>query len=188
MLFTSHITMKKRVKVGKYKTVFRGVTFEVKQAKAVFHSGKVKTFERAYRQPSVAVLAIDGKGRLLLNREYRTKYGGYRWRLFAGKVNKGEKPIVAAQRELREEAGVRAKKLKLFHVADSGQSLEWKRYTYVATGLTPAPLKGDEDEDITVVPASLNDAMKMVRAGKLENEFLSYLIFRLYNERKKWKI
>lgn len=179
---------KKRVKVGKYRTVFRGLIYEIKQAKAVLPSGEVKTYERAHRQPSVNVLAIDSKSRLLLNREYRIKYGGYRWRLFAGRVERGERPIAAAQRELREEAGVKAKKLKLFYIADSGQSLEWKKYTYIATGLSPAPLKKDEGEDITVVPTSLGKVMRMVRAGKIESEALAYLIFKLYNERKKWKI
>lgn len=173
--------MKKRVKVGKYKTVFKGVIYEIKQAKAVFPSGVVKTFEQAVRPPSVSILAIDDKGRLLLTREYRVKYKRYLWRLPAGRVDKGEPPIKAAQRELREEAGVKAKKLKLFHVTDMGQSLEWKRYTYLATGLSTDPLTGDEDEDITVVPVTLSKAMQLVKSRQIENEAMAYLIFKLYN-------
>lgn len=174
--------MKKRVKIGKYKTVFRGVIFSVKQARAIFPSGQVKIFEQAVRPPSVSILAIDDKGRLLLTREYRAKYKRYLWRLPAGRVNKGEAPIKAAQRELREEAGARAKKLKLFHLTDMGQSLEWKRYTYLATGLVPAPLPSDEDEDIKIVPVSLTKAMELVKKGKIENETMAYLLFKLYHK------
>lgn len=175
----------KRIKIGKYKTVFRGIIFEIKQAKAIFPSGQVKIFEQAVRPPSVTILAIDKKGKLLLTREYRSKYKRYLWRLPAGRVDRKENQLKAAQRELREETGFRASKMKLFHLTDMGQSLDWKRYTYLATGLTSAPLKGDEDEDITVVPTSILKAFKMVLEGKIENEAMSYLILKLYNSRNK---
>ena len=41
--------LKKANKIGKYKTVFRGIIFEMKQSKSLFPSGQVKTFERAVR-------------------------------------------------------------------------------------------------------------------------------------------
>lgn len=176
---------KKRIKIGKYKTVFRGIIFTIKQAEVVFPSGQVKIFEQAVRPPSITILAIDTKENLLMTREYRPKYKKYLWRLPAGRVDKGESPLRAAQRELREEAGFKAKKMKLFHFTDMGQSLDWKRYTYLATGLTPAPLKGDEDEDITVVPTPIPKAFKMVLNGKIKNESMSYLILKLYNSQKK---
>ena len=169
----------KRVKVGKYKTVFRGIIFDVQQAIAVFPSGGIKTFEQAIRPPSVTVLAFDIEGKLLLTREYRHKYRRYLWRLPSGRVGKNEDPRIAAQRELREETGYKAKKLKLFHKTDMGQSLDWKRYTYLANGLIWAPLKGDEDEDITVFPTTLDNVLKMVKQGKIENESMAYLIIKL---------
>lgn len=60
-----------------------------------------------------------------------------------------------------------------------GQSLDWKRYTYLATGLTSAPLDGDEDEDIKVVPVEIRKAFEMVLDGKIENEAMAYLILKL---------
>lgn len=176
---------KKRIKLEKYKSVFKGVIFEIKQAKAIFPSGQVKTFEMAIRPPSVTILAIDDQGRLLLTREYRSKYKTYLWRLPAGRMDKEKDPKIAAQRELREETGFRAKKLKLFHYAEMGQSLDWKRYTFLATGLIPAPLPGDEDEDIIVVPTSIKKAFRMVLDGKIKNETMCYLILKLYNSKFK---
>lgn len=171
---------KKRIKVGKYKTVFRGITFKIKHAKAVFPSGKIKIFEQAVRTPTVTILAIDNKGRLLLNREYRLKQKKYLWRLPAGRVDKEKSPIKAAQRELQEETGFKAKKIKLFHASESSQSLDWKKYSYIATGLMPARLEGDEDEDIKVVPVPIAKAFKMAVEGEIKNENMAYLIMKLY--------
>lgn len=178
---------KKRVRIGKYKKVFKGITFEIQQAKAVLPNGQIKIFEKAVRPPTVTILAIDDRGRLLLIREYRTKHKRYLWRLPSGRVDKEKSPIKASQRELREETGFKAKKLKLFHLSDTWQSLDWKRYSYLATGLIAAPLEGDEDEDIIVAPTSISKAYKMVKDGEIENENMAYLIWKLYKFRKKIK-
>lgn len=176
----------KPVKVSQYKTVWRGEIFTVQRARAVYPSGQTKMFERVIRPGSVIVLAIDKHKRLLLTREYRLKQKKYTWRVPTGRMNEGEKPTAAAQRELREEAGVRAGRLRLFRVSDPSQTLQWKRYTFVATDLAPAKLVGDEDEDIRVVPTPLSKVRQMVLAGKIENEVLESVLLKLCRERKKW--
>ncbi len=175
----------KPVKVGKYKTVFRGEVFDIRQAGVVLPSGKKMVFEQAVRPANVVILPIDAKGRLLLVREWRRRYNRYLWGLPGGRVDKEKSVINAAQRELREETGFRAAKLKLFHKGYQGLSMDWKRYAYIATGLTPAPLLGDEDEDITVVPVSIERAFKMVAEDKFVNEFMAFLVTKLYFHRKK---
>lgn len=177
---------KPRVKISPYKTVWRGEIFDVQQARALFPSGKTKMFERVIRPGSVMILAIDEKKRLWLTREYRHKSRGYVWRVPGGRIDKGETPCQAAARELREEAGVKAGKLKLFHTARGAQTLEWRRYTYIATGLNPAKLMGDEDEDITVVPTPITKVFKMALTGEIEHELLTCMFLKLYRERKKW--
>ncbi len=176
---------KPRVKVGEYKRVFKGLLIDVFQTTARFPSGQIKTFERGVKAPSVCIMAIDEKGRLILIREYRLRHNRYEIRLPAGRIEKNESPKAAAQRELREETGFRAKNLKLFHKSEGAQSLIWSSYVFLATGLTPDPLVGDEDEDITLMPTSLTKALKMVKEETIKNEFISYLIFKLYNQRSR---
>jgi 8-oxo-dGDP phosphatase len=58
---------------------------------------------------SVAVVAVDDRQRVLLIRQYRHPAGQYLWELPAGLCDKpGEPPLGTAQRELAEEAQLRA--------------------------------------------------------------------------------
>ena len=58
---------------------------------------------------SVAIVAVDDQQRVLLIRQYRHPAGQYLWELPAGLRDKaGEPPLGAAQRELAEEAQLRA--------------------------------------------------------------------------------
>ena len=60
---------------------------------------------------SVVVLAaVDGPGgpRVLLESQYRHAAGSYLWELPAGRIDKGERGLGAAKRELIEETGYRA--------------------------------------------------------------------------------
>jgi ADP-ribose pyrophosphatase len=58
---------------------------------------------------SVAIVAIDDQQRVLLIRQYRHPAGQYLWELPAGLCDKpGEPPLGTAQRELAEEAQLRA--------------------------------------------------------------------------------
>lgn len=184
-ILAEKIMKKKRVRRERFKTVFRGKIFNVQQAKATYPSGIVKVHERVTRQPMVAILAIDSKGRLLLTREYRLQHHGYRMRLPGGLVDKGLSPKQAAQQELREETGYRARSLKLFYTSELGSSVQCKRYFYIAKGLVRAPLQGDEDEDITVVPTTIQKAHKMVLDGTITNEAIGYAILKLFRRMKK---
>jgi ADP-ribose pyrophosphatase len=171
---------KKRVKVGKYKTVFKGKIFEVQQAEAVYSRGKKAVFERAIRPSTVVILALNDKKEVLLTWEYRLASKKYMWFLPAGRVDKEKDPKKAAMRELQEETGFKAAKMKLLFTQNSGNVMQHKWYFYVAEGLTPAPLEADEDEDITVKPMSIKKAMDLVINGEIENANIAMGIIRLH--------
>ncbi len=179
---------KRRTKVGRYRVVFKGTVFQVSQASAVLPSGRVKLFEQASRPPSVIILPFDASGRLLLTREYRLTHKKYIWNLPSGKVDDNESPRQAALRELREEAGFKASGLKLFQRVRGGTTLNWDRHIFIATGLQPAPLNGDDDEDITVKPTPFSRAYRMALKGEIAHDLQAYMIIRLYQERRKFAL
>ena len=167
-----------RAVVGKPRIAYRGNIFTILKARAVYPSGTVKVFEFCRRSPSAAVLAFDRHGCLLLTREFRETVGVHQWRIPGGHAE-GRSPRAAAQRELREETGYRAKTLKLFMQSSSGHSYDPNTYLFVAADLVHDPLPMDEGEEIRVVPTALARAEHMALTGIIINEFISLGIIRL---------
>jgi ADP-ribose diphosphatase len=145
------------------RTVFKGKRVEVRVDRLV-EPGNVETTRELLVHPgSVVIIPRCDDGSILLVRQYRHAAGQYLWEVPAGVVEKGERVLVAAQRELREETGFKANKLKvLLEFYPSPGVLTEKMYLVEASGLVKAPAAPDADERISVgrfTPAQL--------AGKL---------------------
>lgn len=109
---------------------------------------------------AVAVVPVLPDGRIVLVRQWRYAVGGPLLELPAGGLEPGEDPAEAAERELQEEIGYkpgRLEKLATFYTAP-GFTNELM-HLYLADGLTPSRLPGDEDEDIEVVTLTLAEAL-----------------------------
>ena len=111
---------------------------------------------------TVGVLPFVDDDRVLIIGQYRHLPRAMSWELPGGGAQPGEDPIVAAQRELREEGGYRAGELTfLTRFWPSSAYLDEVAYCYVARGLTPDPLPADDDEFIErrIVPVA--EAVRM---------------------------
>lgn len=160
-------------------------------ASDVVHRGKymefrVETIERAdgsrgtrdiVRHPgAVAMLALDGEGRILFVRQWRVAAGRGLLEIPAGTldVHDGvtEDPDLAARRELEEETGHRAgswRKLATFWTAPGFASE--KMHLYLAEGLVPVAdddrLSPDEDEALELRHLTLDEALDLVETGEI---------------------
>jgi 8-oxo-dGTP pyrophosphatase MutT (NUDIX family) len=125
---------------------------------------------------AVAVLAMDADDRVLLINQYRHPIGEREWELPAGLLDiPGEHPLLAAQRELAEEVDLAASdwnELLTFHTSPGGSNE--KLIIYTATGLTATPTfaRTEEEAEIVVRWASLQDVVSAVLAGRLRNSIL----------------
>ena len=101
---------------------------------------------------SVVILAVDERGsrpHVLLERQYRHAAGDYLWELPAGRIDKGEKPLAAAKRELLEETGYTATRWQriLKFYASPGFVAETMNL-YLARGLRAGTAQPEADEVI----------------------------------------
>uniref|UniRef100_UPI00402AB772 NUDIX domain-containing protein n=1 Tax=Veillonella magna TaxID=464322 RepID=UPI00402AB772 len=76
------------------------VTFDVAEV-----NGKDAWREVVHHPGASAVIAIDDKGRIVMERQYRYALGRTLLEIPAGKLDGDEDPLVCAQRELAEESG-----------------------------------------------------------------------------------
>jgi ADP-ribose pyrophosphatase len=87
---------------------FRGRVIEVTVDEVVLPNGRRTELEVVHHPGGAAVVALDAQQRVCLLRQYRYVAHGWVWELPAGKLEPSEPPLVTAQRELLEEAGVSA--------------------------------------------------------------------------------
>ncbi len=107
---------------------------------------------------------------MILVRQYRHATGKELLELPAGTREEGEDPIDTAKRELEEETGYRAARIRRladFYTAPG--FTDELMHLYEATGLTPGEQRLDEDEFIEVVHVHRDDALEMIRDGRIED-------------------
>ena len=169
-----------KLRFGKFKTVYKGKIFTIKHRPVQYEDGSKDYFEYCRRPDSVVVLAFNQKNELLMIKEYRHRHKEKEvWFLPAGRIDqRGDNPKKAAQRELREEAGYRAKKLKLFRKSFPSNTSIFEVYVFAAKDLVYAPLPGDKGEYIKVKFVPFRKAMQMATDGTIKNEFIAYNIIR----------
>ncbi|WP_328539544.1 NUDIX hydrolase [Streptomyces sp. NBC_00344] len=91
------------------RTPFTGNKTSVRTDDVVMPDGMVVHRDYQVHPGSVAVLALDEQGRVLVLRQYRHPVRHKLWEIPAGLLDiPGENPLHAAQRELYEEAHVKA--------------------------------------------------------------------------------
>jgi ADP-ribose pyrophosphatase len=176
--------MKHHVKVGKFKQVFKGKIFTISQAKAIMPSGKVHIYEMAKRMPVAMVFALD-KGKIIITKEYRFNEKRFMWWIPGGFFDEKEKPEDAARRELLEETGYYAKKLKLLAHTKGSTIEDFPYYYFLATDLEKRKKHLDDSEEIRVYHKTLDEIFEMVLKGEFTHERHVFAIMRLYGYLKK---
>ena len=118
----------------------------------------------------MVVLAMDERLRshsILFERQYRHAAQQFLWELPAGRIDKGEKELTAAKRELLEETGYSAAKWKriLKFYASPGFVAETMSI-FLARGLRAGTAQPEADEVIAVSFIPLKKAVQMVHERK----------------------
>ena len=151
-------------------TFFRGKILNLRVDTVRTSSGGLTTREIAEHSPSVCVVAIDHDGNVLMVKQHRKPIEVELLEVVAGGVDGDEKAEDAALRELQEEIGFTAGKLR--HLSSSWVAPGWcteLMHIYLATDLKPANLPPDYDENISVVPVPFQRVPDLIESGEIQD-------------------
>jgi len=142
---------------------------------------RVRTREYITHPGAVGVLAFESSNKILLVKQFRYPVAEFTLEIPAGKLAKGEDPLHCVKRELEEETGFVAKKIrKLLTFWPTAAFSQEVIHLYVAEGLRPTHMNPDDDELIELVRVSPKQLDGMIRQGKIRDSktLIAYLAWR----------
>src|SRR3989339_424548 len=172
------------------KKVFTGEIFDIYQWPQKMFDGSTATFEMIKRPDTVQIIATQDD-KIFFTKEFQPNqkrdYG-----LIGGRVDKGEKPLAAAKRELLEESGMVSKKWTLLKTYQPVHKMDWTIYYYIAQDCKIVAKQNlDAGEKITIHKNSFEQFIKnIVGLPSWNNQFV-YDILKMQlkgkNELEKFK-
>lgn len=130
-----------------------------------FSNGERRQFQRLHSRGFGAVVVVPmlDDDTVLLVREYAAGMHRYELGLVKGRIDAGETPVQAANRELKEEAGYGARSLTdLRELTLAPTYMSHASHLVVARDLYPERLPGDEPEELEPVPWKLDALHELI--------------------------
>ncbi|MGW7200502.1 NUDIX domain-containing protein [Streptomyces chryseus] len=158
---------------------FQGNKTSVRTDDVVMPDGSVVRRDYQVHPGSVAVLALDENDRVLVIRQYRHPVRHRLWEIPAGLLDvPGENPLSAAQRELYEEAHVKAEEWHvLTDVYPTPGGCDEAVRIFFARDLSDVEGERfeveEEEADMELARVPLQDLVRGVLAGELHNTCLA---------------
>ncbi|MBV2356602.1 NUDIX hydrolase [Streptomyces sp. J2-1] len=159
-------------------TPFTGAKTSVRTDRVVMPDGSVTGRDYQVHPGSVAVLALDDEDRVLLINQYRHPVRHRLWEIPAGLLDvPGENPLHAAQRELYEEAHVKAEDWRvLTDVYTTPGGCDEAVRIFLARTLSAADgerfAAEDEETDMEHARVPVEELVRRVLAGDVHNNCL----------------
>ena len=155
---------------------FSGPIFTVVTDRVTMSGGTPARRDTVLAKGAVGVVALDDVGRVALIRQYRHALGTRLWELPAGLRDvAGEEPVLAAARELAEEADLVAARYDLLvDLHTSPGFTDESIRLFLARSLSPVPEadrfeRHDEEADLEVAWLDLDEAIAMIFRGEITN-------------------
>ena len=130
-----------------------------------FSNGERRLYERLHGRGhgAVAVVPMLDADTVLLVREYAAGVHRYELGLVKGRIDAGETPEQAANRELMEEAGYGARDVRVLRTLTLAPTyMSHQTHVVLARDLYPQRLPGDEPEALEVVPWKLAELGQLI--------------------------
>lgn len=145
------------------KEIYKGNIIDVELLTVMLPNGKEATRDIVRHPGASVVIPISTDGELYMVRQFRKPIDKECLEVPAGKLDKGEDPMVCAHRELKEETGLETENMK--HILDINSAPGFSDevlHMYVATDLKEGESCADEDEFISTEKFKVDKLIEMV--------------------------
>lgn len=150
--------------------IYEGAILNLRRDLVTVRDGGTAYREIVEHNGGAAVVAITDEGKVVMVKQFRKAPERDVLEIPAGKIEKGEDPELTVKRELREETGYTAKKVRLMteFLPSVGYTAE-TLYLYLATGLEPGETEFDPQEALDIIEYPLDDVVQMILEGKIRD-------------------
>ncbi len=132
--------------------------------------GGTRNVEVVEHAGGVVVIARPTPQEIVLVKQYRHAVDTDLWEVPAGMIERDEPPIETAKRELIEETGYRAERLRfLWSIYTTPGFCEERIHFFVADGLTAGVAEPEDDEEFEMHVWSLEDAWRLVERDEMRD-------------------
>jgi ADP-ribose pyrophosphatase len=161
------------------KIAYQGKVFTVRRDLVIEPNGLEATREMIAHPGSVVVLPVFDDGRILMIRQYRYAAKQFLWELVAGRKDEGENFLHGAHRELLEETGYTARRMRpILDLFPTPGFLEEHMVIFLAEGLKPGLAQQEADERITSRIFTLTEILRRIRSGNIRDmKSISSILF-----------
>lgn len=147
--------------------------FDVSSLEVRLPNGKIRNYDLVEHVPAVEIIPVTSDGKILFVRQFRMGANKQLLELPAGILNGdhgNEDPLLAAERECREETGYESKDIKRIggFFMTPGYCNEYI-HVFLAKDLVKNPLPQDDDEFLKLEALPIEEAYQMAENAAFED-------------------
>ncbi len=153
------------------KTIFNGYVFDVKVDKITYDNINASPREVVIHNGGAVILPVLDNEKILFVKQFRYPLQKYIIELPAGKLNKGEDPLLCATRELKEETGYSSNHItKLGSIFTTPGFCTEELHLFLAESLIPGKHAREEGEmDMELLELSIDDIKIKISNGDIKD-------------------
>ncbi|KRQ86816.1 ADP-ribose pyrophosphatase [Caloramator mitchellensis] len=150
--------------------IYNGRILNLRRDKVLLPDDKIGNREIIEHNGGVGIVAITKDKKVILIRQFRKPTEEVLIEIPAGKLEKGEKPLDCAIRELEEETGKIPKSLRLLtrFYPSPGYSSEIL-YIYFCDEYEEGKVNLDEGEHLEAFEISIDEAINLINSGQIKD-------------------
>ncbi|MBP1969672.1 ADP-ribose pyrophosphatase [Virgibacillus natechei] len=170
-------------KTMKTENIYNGSVVQLQVDDVTLPNGKASKREIIKHPGAVSVIPLTKDNKIIFVEQYRKPLEKSLIEIPAGKMERGESPVVTAVRELEEETGYTTKDLSFVtSFYTSPGFADELLYIYITDQLEAleTPVKGDHDEFVKLLELTLDEAKQYVEEERIHDAKTNYAILYLH--------